>query len=151
RETALARIATEDQVVIAQVQADCLQSQLILIGPEPGNRIVVCGLARDESSHDHRLVRCILHRFQADELAVRVGIDVLRAVADRKYIREAGTAVRVHFNSVCHARAWARTSISGSIPIPTITRTAGSTCDELRRTPVTRLSRCSIACTVVLT
>ena len=90
---------------MAQGQAHGLQTQIVLVGPEPRDGVVILLVAHDRLGGDRRHVVGVLDRFQPDHRIVGIGVGVGRAVADGIDIVERGAAIAVDIHPVAARRA----------------------------------------------
>src|SRR3979490_209565 len=75
------RVSAYDDVVMPDRKSDRLESQIVLVRPEPGDGIIDLGLAGQGVRHHGRLIMGVLHRFQADTCAMGVATFVCGTIA----------------------------------------------------------------------
>ena len=138
RKAARRRLAADDDVVMTDRKADRLQPQIILVGPEPGHRRIRLGRAGDRLGRDIRLIVGVLDGFQPDPRAARKGVFMRGAIADRIDVRQGRSGNRRRHGRRCSpvAPACESGATAASMPIPTITMSAGISAPSARRTPL---------------
>jgi hypothetical protein len=87
-------------IVIADRQADGLQTQVILVRPEPRNGVIRLLFANDVLGGCGRLIVGILNGFQPDPSALGKAVFMPGAVADCVNVRQAGLAQRIDIDAV---------------------------------------------------
>src|SRR3977135_3824033 len=81
-------------------ETDGLESQIVLVRPEPGNGIIALGLAGHSVRHHGRLIMGVLHRFQADACAMGVATFVCGTITDRIDVGKACAAERIDVSAI---------------------------------------------------
>ena len=85
---------------MAVEQADGLELEVVLVRPEPGDRVIGLGPTGDGPGGGGRLIVGVLDRFEPDPGAAGEAVRVRRAIADRKDVGEAGPAKIVDVDAV---------------------------------------------------
>src|SRR5260370_2249353 len=105
RKASRLRASAYDDVVMPDRESDGLESQIVLVRPEPGNGIIDLGFAGQSVRHHGRLIMGVLHRFQADACAISVATFVCGTIADRIDVGKACAAERSDVGAMAACRA----------------------------------------------
>src|SRR5690606_8516469 len=100
RKAARGRIAADDGGIVAEVEPDGLEAEIVLVRPEPRHRFVRLRIAADRAGHGARHVVGVLHAFEPYDGPVRPWVRMRRAVSDRIDIGQAGAAELVDIDAV---------------------------------------------------
>src|SRR6266481_9886951 len=100
RKASRLRASAYDDVVMPDRESDGLESQIVLVRPEPGDGIIDLGLAGQSVRHHGRLIMGVLHRFQADSCALGVATLVCGTIANRIDVGKACAAERIDDHEV---------------------------------------------------
>src|SRR5258708_2640351 len=98
------RASAYDDVVMPDRKSDGLESQIVLVRPEPGNGIIDLGLVGQSVRHHDRLIMGVLHRFYADACAIGVATFVCGTIADRIDVGKACASERINACTIAPCR-----------------------------------------------